>query len=72
MENLADQRKMKDQFMANGEHSPLTPEQRENFEGLKYFEEDPSSPFYFQTIRGRGYRFVRDENKKKEAAQNPV
>jgi uncharacterized protein (DUF1684 family) len=42
MENLADQRKMKDQFMANGEHSPLTPEQRENFEGLKYFEEDPS------------------------------
>ena len=28
--------------MANGEHSPLTPEQRENFEGLKYFEEDPS------------------------------
>ena len=42
MEGLADHRKMKDQFMAQGEHSPLTPEQRENFEGLRYFEEDLS------------------------------
>lgn len=37
----------------------------------KYFEEDPSAPIYFQTIRGRGYRFVRAELKKKESAQNP-
>lgn len=29
----------------------------------KYFEKDPSSPLHFQTIRGRGYRFVRDEKK---------
>jgi len=27
----------------------------------KYFEKDPSSPKHFQTIRGRGYRFVKDE-----------
>ena len=42
MANLVEHRKMKDQFMAHGEHSPLTLEQRENFEGLKYFEEDAS------------------------------
>ncbi|SHJ31575.1 two component transcriptional regulator, winged helix family [Malonomonas rubra DSM 5091] len=27
----------------------------------KYFEPDPSSPRYFKTVRGRGYRFFRDE-----------
>ncbi len=27
----------------------------------KYFEEDPARPVYFQTVRGRGYRFVRGE-----------
>ncbi len=26
----------------------------------KYFEADPSSPQHFQTVRGRGYRFLRD------------
>ena len=26
----------------------------------KYFENDPSTPDHFQTIRGRGYRFVKD------------
>jgi DNA-binding response OmpR family regulator len=29
----------------------------------KYFEEDPANPRYFQTVRGRGYRFVREPNK---------
>ena len=42
MESLADQRKMKDQFMGHDEHSPLTQEQRETFEGLKYFDENPT------------------------------
>jgi DNA-binding response OmpR family regulator len=28
----------------------------------KYFESDPSHPVHFLTVRGRGYRFVRDEN----------
>lgn len=41
MDTLTDHRKMKDQFMAQDHHSPLTPEQKENFEGLNYFEEDP-------------------------------
>jgi DNA-binding response OmpR family regulator len=26
----------------------------------KYFEPDPSKPVHFQTVRGRGYRFVRE------------
>jgi DNA-binding response OmpR family regulator len=29
----------------------------------KYFEEDPSNPQYFLTVRGRGYRFVRKPGK---------
>lgn len=28
----------------------------------KYFEEDPSRPLHFQTVRGVGYRFVREPN----------
>jgi DNA-binding response OmpR family regulator len=28
----------------------------------KYFEEDPTRPIHFQTIRGVGYRFVRDRD----------
>lgn len=27
----------------------------------KYFESDPANPVHFQTVRGRGYRFVRNE-----------
>jgi len=26
----------------------------------KYFEIDPTKPLYFRTVRGRGYRFIRD------------
>lgn len=32
----------------------------------KYFEKDPSSPEFFQTLRGRGYRFSRDGKQKKD------
>jgi len=28
----------------------------------KYFEPDPARPVYFLTVRGRGYRFVRERN----------
>jgi DNA-binding response OmpR family regulator len=30
----------------------------------RYFEPDPSHPIHFQTVRGIGYRFVRDAKKK--------
>ena len=36
----------------------------------KYFEKDPSSPEFFQTIRGRGYRFSRDARKRKDSDAN--
>ena len=26
----------------------------------KYFESDPANPRHFQTVRGKGYRFVRN------------
>ncbi len=26
----------------------------------KYFESDPANPMHFQTVRGRGYRFIKD------------
>jgi len=26
----------------------------------KHFEDDPANPRYFRTVRGRGYRFVRE------------
>lgn len=28
----------------------------------KYFESDPARPLHFQTVRGRGYRFVRENS----------
>lgn len=42
MHNLTEQRNMKDQFFALDPHSPLTPEQKENFQNLNYFDEDPN------------------------------
>jgi DNA-binding response OmpR family regulator len=29
----------------------------------KHFEDDPANPRYFQTVRGRGYRFVREPDR---------
>jgi hypothetical protein len=40
MPSLTEQRNMKDQFFAIDPHSPLTPEQKEGFEHLAYFDED--------------------------------
>ncbi len=42
MFNLNEFRAEKDEFFANGQQSPLTHEQRHNFEGLKYFPENPA------------------------------
>lgn len=42
MSNLADFRAEKDQYFASHPQSPLTPEQKQNFEGLKYFPENES------------------------------
>lgn len=41
MSTLEEHRKLKDEFMAQDPHSPLTPEQKENFTGLNYFPENP-------------------------------
>lgn len=52
---LADFRRAKDEFFANDDNSPLTPEQREHFHGLSYFPENselrleiPVQPFQEQ------------------------
>ena len=42
MYSPTEQRDMKDQFMASDPQSPLTPEQKENFQKLNYFDEDPN------------------------------
>lgn len=41
METLAEFRKQKDELFANSPHSPLTPEQQQEFESLAYFSEAP-------------------------------
>jgi len=41
MINLKEFRKMKDEFFAHDGQSPLTPGQKKEFKGLKYFQPDP-------------------------------
>lgn len=41
MTSLTEFRKMKDDFFAHDEQSPLTPEQKKGFKGLKYFPPNP-------------------------------
>jgi len=41
MTELSDFRKEKDSFFAHHPQSPLTPEQKDNFQGLEYFDENP-------------------------------
>jgi uncharacterized protein (DUF1684 family) len=45
MSALTDFRKLKDDFFAKDENSPLTPEQKQAFTGLKYFPENSSLRF---------------------------
>ena len=42
MSNLEDFRHQKDMFFELDNQSPLTPDQRRNFDGLKYFPENPA------------------------------
>ena len=45
MSELMDFQKAKDQFFAQDPHSPLLPEQRQHFQGLDYFAENPDLRF---------------------------
>jgi hypothetical protein len=40
--DLSDFREAKDRFFASSDDSPLTPEQRSRFTGLRYFDENPA------------------------------
>lgn len=42
MSDTANFRKAKDGFMASDHQSPLTDEQRRDFRGLNYYDEDPA------------------------------
>ena len=41
MTTLKTLRKQKDEFFLHDHHSPLTPDQKDSFQGLKYFDENP-------------------------------
>lgn len=45
MSELINFRKEKDSFFGGDQHSPLTPDQREDFHGLNYFDENPDLRF---------------------------
>ncbi|MDA0262957.1 MAG: DUF1684 domain-containing protein [Chloroflexi bacterium] len=45
MSEIVDFRKAKDRYFGGDEHSPLTPEQRKRFSGLRYFAENPKLQF---------------------------
>ena len=45
MPSLSEYRSMKDTFYRTSGQSPLTPEQRKTFAGLRYFDENPSLRF---------------------------
>ncbi|MBN2501641.1 MAG: DUF1684 domain-containing protein [Anaerolineales bacterium] len=42
MSSLTEFRKSKDEFFAHNQHSPLTPAQKQAFNGLSYFPENPA------------------------------
>lgn len=48
MSVISDFRKMKDTFFAEDAQSPLTEEQKANFDGLHYFPEDRKYRFYLE------------------------
>lgn len=41
MDDLIEFRRQKDDFFRDDSHSPLTPDQQEQFDGLRYFEPNP-------------------------------
>ena len=48
MANLTEFRKQKDWFFENDQHSPLSSEQKETFQGLSYYPENPQLRFEVQ------------------------
>jgi uncharacterized protein (DUF1684 family) len=51
MSDVSNFRREKDQFFASDPESPLTPEQRQDFDGLKYFPEDSRLRYEIQVER---------------------
>ncbi len=51
MSELERFRKSKDEFFRTDHHSPLTPEQKQNFAGLNYFPENPNLDFTVEVER---------------------
>ena len=45
MTDVEEFRQQKDEFFRAHHESPLTPEQKRNFQGLRYYPEDPSLRF---------------------------
>jgi uncharacterized protein (DUF1684 family) len=52
--DIAEQRRMKDEFFARGGDSPLTDEQRKAFTGLRYFDADPGLRYEVPLERAAG------------------
>ncbi len=48
MSEIGDFRKSKDQYFGGDPNSPLTPEQRKGFKGLKYFAENADLQFVLE------------------------
>jgi len=48
MSEIGDFRKSKDQYLGGDPNSPLTPEQRKGFKGLKYFAENADLQFVLE------------------------
>lgn len=51
MSELDEFRRAKDEFFGTDQQSPLTPRQREGFEGLRYYEEHPALAFELEPER---------------------
>jgi uncharacterized protein (DUF1684 family) len=50
-QRVTDWRKERDEFFKTHERSPLTPKEKKNFKGLKYFPFDPQYVFYAEIER---------------------
>jgi uncharacterized protein (DUF1684 family) len=59
MIDLEEFRQKKDEFFAEDQQSPLTWEQKRNFQGLKYFPEDPKLRFDVEVTKISGDRQIR-------------
>jgi uncharacterized protein (DUF1684 family) len=58
MSELTEIRKRKDQFFERDPHSPLSPEQKRNFTGLRYYPENPALRLDVTVERSNGHEKV--------------